>query len=87
MAGTDTTEGQALWQPGGAEEDSHIGEGNRHLCLVYDEEEEEMKLLEGKYQFYQLTQEMKTFEGKYQSFFEPPPPLSPFVCSCVYVFA
>ena len=41
MAGSDTTEGQALWQPGGAEEDSRLREGNRHLHLAYDEEEEE----------------------------------------------
>ena len=40
MAGTDTSVGQALWQPGGAEEDSHLHEGNRHLNLAYDEEEE-----------------------------------------------
>ena len=40
MAGTNTTEEQALWQPGGAEEDSRFGEGDRHLA--YDEEEEEM---------------------------------------------
>ena len=26
--------------PGGAEEDSRFCEGNRHLCLAYDEEEE-----------------------------------------------
>ena len=41
MAGTDATEGQALWQPGGAEEDSRLREGNRHLHLAYDDEEEE----------------------------------------------
>ena len=40
MAGTDASEGQALWQPGGAEEDSRLREGNRHLHLAYDEEEE-----------------------------------------------
>ena len=39
MARTDTTEGQALWQPGGAEEDSRFREGDRHLRLAYDEEE------------------------------------------------
>ena len=33
MARTDTTEGQALWQPGGAEEDSRVREGDRHLRL------------------------------------------------------
>ena len=41
MAGTDASGGQALWQPGGAEEDSRLCEGNRHLHLAYDEEEEE----------------------------------------------
>ena len=35
MARTDTTEGQALWQPGGAE-DSRFREGDRHLRLAYD---------------------------------------------------
>ena len=38
MAGTDTSEGQAVWQPGGAE-DSCLREDNRHLRLAYDEEE------------------------------------------------
>ena len=41
MAGSDASEGQAVWQPGGAEEDSRLREGNRHLHLAYDEEEEE----------------------------------------------
>ena len=41
MTRTETTKGQALWQPGGAEEDSCFHEGDRHLCLAYDEEEEE----------------------------------------------
>ena len=41
MAGTNTTEGKALWQPGGAEEDNRLREGNRHLHLAYDEEEED----------------------------------------------
>ena len=42
MAGTDDSSvGQALWKPGGAEEDSRLREGNRHLHLVYDEEEED----------------------------------------------
>ena len=41
MAETDASEGQALWQPGGAEKDSRLCEGNRHLHLAYDEEEEE----------------------------------------------
>ena len=40
MAGSDASEGQAVWQPGGAEEDSRLREGNRHLHLAYDEEEE-----------------------------------------------
>ena len=39
MAGSDASEGQAVWQPGGAEEDSRLREGNRHLHLAYDEEE------------------------------------------------
>ena len=38
MAGPDASEGQAVWQPGGAEEDSHLHEGNRCLHLAYDEE-------------------------------------------------
>ena len=41
MAGTDASEGQALWQPGGAEEDGRLREGNRHLHLAYGEEEED----------------------------------------------
>ena len=44
MAGSDASEGQAVWQPGGAEEDSRLREGNRHLRLAYDEEEEEVDL-------------------------------------------
>ena len=40
MARTDTTEGQALWQPGGAEEGSCCHEGDRHLCLVCNDSEE-----------------------------------------------
>ena len=40
MAGPDASEGQAVWQPGGAEEDSRLREGNRHLHLAYDEEED-----------------------------------------------
>ena len=43
MARTGTIEGQALWQPGGAEDDSHFREGNRHLCLAQGGEEEEVK--------------------------------------------
>ena len=39
VARTSTTEGQALWQRGGAEEDSYFREGDRHLRLAYDEEE------------------------------------------------
>ena len=34
-------EGQALWQPGDAEEDSRFLEDNRHLRLGYEEEEED----------------------------------------------
>ena len=41
MARTNTTEGQALWQPGGDEEDSHFCEGDRHLRPAYNDEEEE----------------------------------------------
>ena len=41
MAGSDASEGQAVWQPGGAEEDSRLSEGNGHLHLAYDEEEED----------------------------------------------
>ena len=40
MAGSDVSEGQAVWQPGGAEEDSRPREGNRHLHLAYNEEED-----------------------------------------------
>ena len=40
MAGTDASEGQAVWQPGGAEEDSRLRESNRHLHLAYDKEED-----------------------------------------------
>ena len=43
VAWTKTTEGQALWQPGGAEEDSHFREGNRHLHLAYETEVEKTK--------------------------------------------
>ena len=43
MAGSDASEGQAVWQPGGAEEDSRFREGNRHLHLEYDDEEEKVK--------------------------------------------
>ena len=39
MTGSDASRGQAVWQPGGAEEDSRLREGNRHLHLAYDEEE------------------------------------------------
>ena len=44
MARTNTTEGQVLWEPGGAEEDSHFREGDRHLRLAYNEEEENISL-------------------------------------------
>ena len=43
VARTDTTEGQALWRLGGAEEDSRFREGDRHLRLAYEEEEEDFK--------------------------------------------
>ena len=46
MAGTDASEGQVLWQPGGAEEDSSLHEGNRHLHLAYDDKEEEVVVIE-----------------------------------------
>ena len=42
MARTDTTEEQTLWQPGGTEEDSYFREGDRHLHLVYDDNEEDV---------------------------------------------
>ena len=41
MARTDTSEGQALRQPGGAEKDSCFCEDDRHLHLASDDEEEE----------------------------------------------
>ena len=41
MAWTDATKEQAVRQPGGAEEDSRLRKGNRHLHLAYEEEEEE----------------------------------------------
>ena len=47
MAGTNASEGQAVWQPGGAEEDSCLREGNSHLHLAYDKEEEEEEEEEG----------------------------------------
>ena len=40
MARTKTTEGQALWKPGGAKEVSRFREGNGYLCLEYEEEEQ-----------------------------------------------
>ena len=40
VARTSTAEGQALWQPGGAEENSRFPEGYMHLRLAYDDEEE-----------------------------------------------
>ena len=42
MTRAQTTEGQALWQPGGAEQDSHFREGNRHLRLAYEQEEAQL---------------------------------------------
>ena len=44
MAGSDASEGQAVWLPKGAQEDSRLREGNRHLHLAYDDEEEETSL-------------------------------------------
>ena len=41
MARTKTTEGHALWQPAGSEEDSRFREGNRHLRLANEEEEKD----------------------------------------------
>ena len=38
---TDATKGQALRQPGGAEEDSSFCESDRHLCLAYNKDDEE----------------------------------------------
>ena len=38
MVRTNTTEGQTLWQPGGAEEDSHFDYSDRHFRLMYQEE-------------------------------------------------
>ena len=32
---TETSEGQALWQPGGAEENGRFREGDRHLRLAF----------------------------------------------------
>ena len=45
VAWTDTTEGQALWQPGGVEEDSRLHGGNRHFHLAYDEEEDSQHII------------------------------------------
>ena len=42
MARTDTAEEQALWQSGGAEEDSRFREGDRYLRLAYDDDEEDL---------------------------------------------
>ena len=41
MARTVTTEGQTVWQPGAAEEDSHFRGGGRYLHLAYNKEEED----------------------------------------------
>ena len=41
MARTNTTEVQASWQPGGAEEDTCFSEEDMHLSLAYDDDEEE----------------------------------------------
>ena len=40
MAKTDTTVGQILRQPGGAEEDSRFRKGDRQLRLAYDDDED-----------------------------------------------
>ena len=39
---SNSTEGQAVWQSGGDEEDSHFGEGESILRLAYDDNEEEV---------------------------------------------
>ena len=41
MDRTNTTKGQALWQPEGAEEDSRFREGEKRLRLAYKDDEEE----------------------------------------------
>ena len=41
MARTKTNMGQALWQPGGAEEDSRFCEDDRHLRLAYDDDDDD----------------------------------------------
>ena len=41
MDRTDITEGQAVWQPGGAEEDSCFCAGDSHLNLAYNDKGEE----------------------------------------------
>ena len=41
MARADVTEGKALWQPGGAEEDSCFPAGDWHLYLVYNKKVED----------------------------------------------
>ena len=46
MARAGTTEGQALWQPGGSEEESRFREGDWHLRLAYDDDEEEEEVEE-----------------------------------------
>ena len=43
VASTNTTEGQALWPPGGTEENSR--EDDRHLRLAYDDEDEEQMIV------------------------------------------
>ena len=43
MASADTTERQALWQPGGAEEDSCCRASDRYLHLVYDDDDQKKK--------------------------------------------
>ena len=41
MARTDTSEGQAVWQPGEAEADIRFREGDIRLRLVYDDDDDE----------------------------------------------
>ena len=48
MARADTTEGQALQQPGRAKEDSCFRARGRHLHLAYDDEGEELQATVGQ---------------------------------------
>ena len=60
MARIDTIEGQAQWHPGGTEEDSRFREGNRHLRLAYNDEEEGTDL-------FQTTGRAATLKAAYQT--------------------